>query len=224
MPETSQHNRRALLVLGVVGLTAVSFSIGLVMGARTDVSLAMLAETPPEGVNFSPVWKAWRIIDERFVPAAVSTSTPTTTASVEEIRVWGMIQGLANSLDDPYTFFLPPVENQIFGEDMNGSFEGVGMEIAVRNQVLTVVSPLKGTPAERAGLKSGDRITHIDHLETRGLDISGAVRRIRGPKGTVVVLTVVREGWSEPRDISVTRDTIDIPTISTERIKQTIRS
>lgn len=210
--------RRIVLLLGALGCVVLGFSIGLITGTRAEqVSTLLLQEVPPQNVDFMPVWKAWRIIDERFVPAAVSTSSPTTTASVEQERVWGMISGLTSSLDDPYTFFLPPVENQIFAEDMNGSFEGVGMEIAIRDQMLTVVSPLKNTPAERAGLKSGDKITHINGVETRNLDITGAVRRIRGPKGSAVTLTIVREGLSEPKDISVVRDVIDVPTITTER-------
>lgn len=215
--ETNSIRRRIVFVLGAIGLIVVGFSIGLIFGARADsISPTLLGGGAPDNVDLAPVWKAWRIIDDRFVPASVPTSTPTTTATVEEERVWGMIQGLAASLEDPYTFFLPPVENQIFAEDMNGSFEGVGMEIAIRDRILTVVSPLKNTPAERAGLKSGDLITHINGEKTHGMDIVAAVQRIRGAKGTEVLLTVVREGWSEPRDIKVTRDTIDIPTISTE--------
>ena len=157
------------------------------------------------------------MIDEKFVPAAVATSTQvaTSTEEVNQERVWGMIQGLAQSLGDPYTFFLPPKENEIFSEDISGEFTGVGMEIAVRDQVLTVVSPLKGTPAERAGIKSGDRILEIDGVDTEGMDISNAVSRIRGPKGTQVTLLIMREGFSEPREYKITRDVINIPTVVT---------
>src|SRR3989344_4186199 len=96
----------------------------------------------PESVDFTPLWRAWAVIDEKFVPASVSTSTPvaTTTEQINRERVWGMISGLAGSLKDPYTFFLPTDESQQFTEDMSGRFEGVGMEIAVRDQVLTVVT------------------------------------------------------------------------------------
>jgi carboxyl-terminal processing protease len=172
----------------------------------------------PENIDLSPVWKAWQVIDAKFVPAAVATSTKvaTTTEAVNQERVWGMIQGLAQSLDDPYTFFLPPKENEIFAEDISGEFSGVGMEIAVRDQVLTIVSPLKGTPAERAGLKSGDQILEIDGEDTEGLDISTAVSKIRGPKGSQVALLIMREGFREPREFKVTRDVINIPTIITD--------
>ncbi|OGG80468.1 hypothetical protein A3A39_04180 [Candidatus Kaiserbacteria bacterium RIFCSPLOWO2_01_FULL_54_13] len=208
---------RTVVVGGIVVL-AIGFALGFAVstGGIEEVT----RDDPPEGVDFSPVWKAWSVIDEKFVPAAVATSTRTATSTEDsnQERVWGMIQGLAQSLGDPYTFFLPPKENEIFAEDISGEFSGVGMEIAVRDQVLTVVSPLKGTPAERAGIKSGDRILKIDGVETRGMDISTAVSRIRGPKGTQVALFVLREGWSEPREIKVTRDVINVPAIiTTER-------
>src|SRR3989344_1317245 len=207
-----------LIVAGGIIVLALGFVLGWI--ASWDRAGGDSLSGAPENVDFSPVWKAWRLIDEKFVPAAVATSTrlATSTEEASQERVWGMVQGLAESLHDPYTFFLPPKENEIFAEDISGAFEGVGMEIAVRDQVLTVVSPLKGTPAERAGIKSGDRILEIDGVETRGMDISTAVSQIRGPKGTQVALLVMREGWPAPREMHVMRDVISVPTlISTAR-------
>jgi len=108
---------------------------------------------------------------------------------------------------------LPPQENKIFNEDISGEFEGVGMEIAIKDGVLTVVSPLKGTPAFKAGIKAGDKIIEIDGVGTEGIDIRDAVNKIRGPKGTQVEFTILREGEAEPLKIKVTRDKIKIPTI-----------
>ncbi|PIR82258.1 hypothetical protein COU20_03840 [Candidatus Kaiserbacteria bacterium CG10_big_fil_rev_8_21_14_0_10_59_10] len=222
--DEERHDSRTV-VLAVVALvgTGAAFFFGMSIGARSSMHAALPAQvgsalgvppTPPEGVDFTPVWRAWSAIDERYVPSAISTTTEP-VASDEE-RVWGMIQGLASSLGDPYTLFLPPADKEQFEEDMSGAFEGVGMEIAIRDQVLTVVSPLRGTPAERAGIQAGDRILRIDGEETRGLDITSAVRKIRGPKGSTVVLTVIREGWSEPRELPVVRDVINIPIVTTE--------
>ena len=175
----------------------------------------------PEGVDFSPVWKAWSILDERFVDAYATTTASSTTAldlhAMQQKRVWGMISGLTEASGDPYTVFFPPSEAEVFQADIQGSFEGVGMEIAIRDRMLTVVSPLKGTPASRAGIKSGDVITEIDGASTQGMGINAAVQKIRGKRGTAVVFTVVREGESEVLTISVTRDTIEIPTITTDR-------
>ena len=186
-----------------------------------SVAQAIGVNQPPEGVDFSAVWKAWEAMDEKFVPASVASTTASSSEPViegtpEQKRVWGMIQGMAESLGDPYTFFLPPVEQKQFEEDLSGEFTGVGMEIAVRDEVLTVVSPLKGTPAERAGVKAGDKVIQINGVSTQGMDITTAVNRIRGAAGTEVTLRMVREGWTEPRDIKVTRAVINLPIIDNE--------
>ncbi len=173
--------------------------------------------TVPAGVDFDPVWKAWHEIDEKFVPAAVASTTPvaSTTAEANQRRVWGMIAGMADSLGDPYTFFMPPVESKQFSDDMSGAFEGVGMEVAIKNNQLVVVSPLKGTPSEQAGIRAGDAILSIDGTNTHGMDVTSAVKRIRGPKDTIVTLKILREGWDKARDIKVTRDIINIPIVTT---------
>ena len=215
---------------GLAGLLIAVFAGGFLLGSAgvahkvlpAAVAQSLGVAGPPPGVDFSPVWKAWAVMDEKFVPASVPTTTASTSepqieGTAEEKRVYGMIQGMAASLGDPYTFFLPPVEQKQFEEDLSGNFEGVGMEIAVRDEILTVVTPLKGTPAERAGMKPGDRILKINDVDTRGMDVTTAVNRIRGPKGSEVRLFVAREGWLTPQEIKVTRDVINIPVLETER-------
>ncbi len=211
-------------VLAGVLIAAAAFGGGFLLGAkdagRPSIAGLSLNAGPPPDVDFSPVWKAWAVINEKFVPVSVASSTPvvassTSSSNDNQKRVWGMIEGLAASLDDPYTFFLPPSENEQFASDMSGSFEGVGMEIAVKDKVLTVVSPLKGTPAERAGIKSGDFVLKIDGVTTEGMDVAEAVKKIRGPKGTVVTFMVLREGWTESREIKVTREVISVPVVTT---------
>jgi carboxyl-terminal processing protease len=217
-PERMVRFTVALSIALVVG--AGGFATGLIVGAERggNTVSALSGNRSPEDVDLTPLWTAWAAIDEKFVPAAVSTSSiaAASTTDAGEKRVWGMIQGLAGSLDDPYTYFLPPVEQKQFEDDMSGAFEGVGMEIAVRDQVLTIVSPLKGSPAERAGLKAGDKILEIDGEITRGLDITTAVSHIRGEKGTAVRFLIAREGESETKEYSVTRDVINVPIVTTE--------
>ncbi|MSU73739.1 S41 family peptidase [Candidatus Kaiserbacteria bacterium] len=226
MYETSEKRSISLMyaILAGVLIAAAAFGGGFLIGGKkagTPAAVALsLNAGPPPGVDFSPVWKAWAVINEKFVPVSVASSTPVVASSTSsskdtEKRVWGMISGLAASLDDPYTFFLPPSENEQFASDMSGSFEGVGMEVAVKDKVLTVVSPLKGTPAERAGMKSGDLIIKIDGISTEGMDVTQAVKKIRGPKGTVVTFVVLREVWSESREIKVTREVINVPVVTT---------
>lgn len=206
------------IIAGGILLLAIGLAAGFWISARANEGAPLFGATQPENVDFTPVWKAWRVIDEKFVPAAVSTSTQVASSTEEanQQRVWGMIQGLAESLGDPYTFFLPPKENEIFAEDISGEFTGVGMEIAVRDKMLTVVSPLKDTPAEKAGIKSGDKILKIDGTDTEGMDISTAVSRIRGPKGSQVTLLIMREGFSAAREFKIRRDVINVPTVITE--------
>lgn len=220
------REKRTISLPAAAGIAIVvlvfGFLTGLAVSSRGASPIAAGAGMP-EDVDFSPVWKAWGVIDDKFVPASVATSTKvaTTTAERNQERVWGMISGLASSLGDPYTFFLPPAENQQFSDDMSGLFEGVGMEIAVRDQVLTVVAPLKGTPAERAGIKSGDKILKIDGVDTKDMDVSAAIKRIRGPKGTQVTLYMMRpdDGWTGPRDVKVTRDVINVPIVTTKKLE-----
>lgn len=205
------------IIFGVIILLAVagaSFFMGAEYASRYSsggVGATIFKESnavQPIDVDFTPLWKAWNVLNTRFV--ATSSSTPVSDVD----RVWGTIQGLAESLQDPYTVFLPPADAEIFEDDISGNFEGVGMEIGMRNGLLTVIAPLKGTPAERAGVKAGDVVFRIDEEPTDRLTIDEAVKLIRGPRGTSVMLTVSREGESEFIKIDIIRDVILIPTIT----------
>lgn len=168
------------------------------------------APATPDQVDLSQFWEVWKLLDEKFIAAS---STDTLTA---EEKMNGAIRGLVSTYDDPYTVFLPPVESAAFAEDISGNFSGIGMEVGIRDNVVTVISPLPETPAERAGLLAGDLILKIDGESTEGMQIDEAVSMIRGEKGTSVVLSVYREGDLEIKEISVTRDTISVPTVVTE--------
>ncbi|MCK5027860.1 MAG: S41 family peptidase, partial [Candidatus Pacebacteria bacterium] len=126
------------------------------------------------------------------------------------------INGLVGSLEDPYSIFLPPIESKMFEEDVSGSFEGVGMEVGLRDNILTVISPLKNTPADQAGLMAGDKIIQIDETPTYDLALNEAVNIIRGPRGTIVTLSIVREGEDETLTIDIVRDKIEIPVLESE--------
>ena len=170
-------------------------------------------EGAPEEVDFSPFWKTWNVLNEKYVGAS------STAERVDnQTKVWGAIQGLADSLEDPYTVFFPPVENSLFESDIRGNFEGVGMEILAQDGAITVIAPLKGSPAEKAGLHAGDKIIKIGDKVTASLTTDEAVGLIRGEKGTQVSFTVFRDGEEEPFEVKVTRAVIDIPTISTEEL------
>jgi carboxyl-terminal processing protease len=166
-------------------------------------------------VDMTQFWKVWDLLDKKFI---VASSTDTVTS---EERVNGAIKGLVATYGDPYTVYFPPVESAAFAEDISGNFSGIGMEVGLRDNIVTVIAPLPDTPAEKAGLISGDKIIKIDDVSTEGMQIDEAVKLIRGEKGTEVKLYIYREGELEFRDISVIRDTITIPTVETEVVGKT---
>ena len=217
IPEMEFVRRHAaLLVLGVI-IAVGFFNLGFNAGERslpeTIAGIKNQVEGKPDDVDFAPFWKAWNLINEKYVPAS------TTAQKVDsQERVWGAIQGLTGSLGDPYTVFFPPVESALFESDIRGNFEGVGMEVVAKDGAVTVIAPLKNSPASRAGIMAGDRIAKIGNKETSNLSTEDAVLIIRGPKGTRVTLTIFRNGKKEPFDIEVVRDVIDIPTIDTKTL------
>ena len=142
-------------------------------------------ETQIQGVDFEPFWKVWNMIDEKY-PSAKDVNA--------QDRVYGAIKGLVDSLGDPYSVYFPPEDSKDFMDTINGSFEGIGMEVGMKDKVLTVIAPLKGTPADRAGIKSGDKILKINDTLTTDITVDKAVHMIRGPKGTTINLTIYRDG------------------------------
>ncbi len=178
-------------------------------------------------VDFAPFWKAWNVINQKYVPTnpstgsgqastTASTSSPQATKVDDQTRVYGAISGMVNSLGDPYTTFFPPVEAKSFNEEISGQIEGVGMEVDIKDGVLTVIAPVKGTPAYKAGVKALDKILKIDDTLTAKLNRDEAIKLIRGKKGTLVKITFSRVGIKDPFEISITRDVIGIPTVDTE--------
>lgn len=198
-------------------IAVVFFGMGYYKGTESAPNIDAISDIQnkglgqPLGADFAPFWKAWSVLEEKYVPSSTSTEFVN-----DQEKVWGAIQGLAASYGDPYTVFFPPVQSELFESDVRGNFEGVGMEVVSQDGILTVVSPLKGSPSEKAGILPGDKIISIDDKSTANLSTDEAVKYIRGPKGTSVALTVWREGAKEPLVINVIRDVIDIPTINTK--------
>lgn len=195
-------------------VAAVAFCGGLLIGGSGGTAAALsshlpligdgLDPTPDQEANLTDFWKAWNALTEHYVSTHASSTPPTSKE-----KVYGAIAGLAASYGDPYTVFLPPKEAKIFRESISGKFAGVGMEIDVKDGHLTVIAPLKGTPAERSGILAGDLITAIDGKPTDGIAVDQAVAQIRGPVGTVVMLSMVRDG--KPLEFKVTRAIIQVP-------------
>lgn len=205
-------NRARWRAAGVFVAVALAFGVGMYAGVSERVSGLVSAQTlggvQPAGVDFAKFWQAWTLLNKNFVETHASSSVPT-----EQEKLYGAIKGLTDSYGDPYTTFFPPVEAKQFNEAIAGSFGGVGMEMGDKDGNITVIAPLKGSPAERAGIHPGDIVVMVDATSTQGLTVDDAVKLIRGPKGTTVKLTLERASTTEPIVVSIVRDTINVPTI-----------
>ncbi|HEY4511666.1 MAG TPA: S41 family peptidase [Candidatus Paceibacterota bacterium] len=208
----SNFSKNITLAVIAIALLGSSFFAGKYTGSLDQtLYIPSILNTEGEAVtkaDFDPFWKAWEILNEKFVTTKEKPS--------DQEKVWGAIQGLASSLNDPYTVFFPPEESKMFESDIAGNFEGVGLEIAIKDNILTVVAPLKGSPAEKAGIITGDKIIKINDTSTIDMPVDKAVKLIRGKQGTSVTLSIVREGKREALEKKLIRDVIDIPTIDTE--------
>ncbi len=163
----------------------------------------------PKGLDTSAdisiLWDVWNNLESEYI------------GDIDEQNlIYGAAKGMVESLGDPYTAFFKPSDSKIFKDDISGSFEGVGMEITVREGILTVVSPLEDTPADKAGILPGDKVLKVEDVETKDVSIDEAVKLIRGEKGTVVNLTIMRQSWDEPRVFSIVRDEINVPSTTLE--------
>jgi carboxyl-terminal processing protease len=204
------QSKRVSLGLVFAAVIAVSYFFGFNSGSNSGdpellvAGVANMEEGKPADVDFQSFWKAWNILNEKY--AGTSTS--------DQEKVYGAIQGMTDSLGDPYTVFFPPKEAQIFKSEIAGNFEGVGMEIGIKDNRLVVVAPIKDAPAEKAGVRAGDFILKIDEKDAVTLATDEAVQLIRGKAGTKVKLLLERDGGT-PFEVTITRSRIDLPTVKT---------
>lgn len=207
------NKRQIGTVIILIVLFFLTFMEGMYVGSHKTEALDNISGVSNKDtestttVDFAPFWKVWKTINEKYPQASNVT---------DQDRVYGAISGLVGSLNDPYSVFFSPDEAKSFEEEIAGNFTGIGMEVGVKDKILTVIAPLKDTPAYRAGIKSGDKILKIDSTVTSGIKIEDAIKLIRGEKGTTVTLTVFHEGAKEPIELKIVRDIIDIPTLDTE--------
>lgn len=155
-------------------------------------------------IDFSLFWNTWDLLRKKYVDSDKLDARK---------LVYGAIKGMLAATGDPYTTFFDPEENKKFGEDISGSFEGIGAELGVKNGILTVIAPLQGTPSDQAGLRAGDKIIKIDGKAAGEMSVEDAVSHIRGPKNTAVVLTIFREGSKDTQEISITRNVINVKSV-----------
>ncbi|MBT3349201.1 S41 family peptidase [bacterium] len=174
---------------------------------QKTLKLPIRRKTDPKNVDLSLFWEVWNELDDNFLYQDRLKA---------QDQLYGAAEGLVGSVSDPYTIFMTPGETKEFDDSISGEFEGIGAEIAIKNQQLVVVSPLKGAPAELAGLQSGDHIFKINDEPTFDMTITDAVMKIRGPKGEKVVLDITRDSEPNPITITIVRDKIQLKNLEWE--------
>lgn len=201
-----------------------SFSYGLYLSGRNEVvkgiaeSGAVYAgkvlgkyasPTPGElsqDIDFNLFWEVWDSLDKMYVDKDNLN---------DKKMFYGAIRGMVAAVGDPYTVFMDPKLSKDFADDLSGTFEGIGAEVGIKDDVVTIVAPLPDMPAEKAGLKAGDKIIAINGTTTMGMTVDQAVSLIRGPKDTVVKLMIVR-GKEQQKEYSVTRGKIVVKSVREE--------
>jgi carboxyl-terminal processing protease len=206
-----QFSKIRLFVI-IAAISILTGGIGYRLGERkTSVSLSpdkriIVNQNAPASVTveFSLFWDVWQRVTRSYIDRA--TIDP-------QKMVWGAISGMVNALGDPYTTYLPPIDNKEFKDTLGGAFEGIGAQLGIKDNHVMVIAPLKGTPAELAGILAGDFIMEVDGVDTTGWTVQQAVNKIRGPKGTTVKLNILHANDGKPVDISIVRNTINVPSV-----------
>ncbi len=217
----------AVAVIMLLGSFSGGFLVGHFLPFRSDIQplFASTPETPPtvspqqqsatpdELVTlFQPFWEAWNIVHEDYVDQPVDDVT----------LMQGAIRGMMEALGDEHSSYMDPKTFEDANAGLAGEYEGIGAWVDTTADYLTIISPIPGSPAEKAGLKPGDKIIAIDGNDMTGIDAELARQRVLGPAGSTVVLTVAREGVVEPLEFSVTREKIVIKSASGEMLENDI--
>lgn len=214
--DTKPHNqttsaKKWLLALVVILLIAGSYRLGYTQGQSGFVfepkSFKIINQNDsPKDVDYGLLWTAIAKLKANHIDQPK-----------DDLKIlYGAVKGAISSVDDPYTEFFTPEELESFKVDLSGKFEGIGAEIGKRNGNIVVIAPLDGMPAQKAGLLPQDIIYKVDGKETVDWSVEEAVQNIRGPKGTEVVLTIIRDGRFEPFDVSIKRDQITVKPVKWE--------
>jgi carboxyl-terminal processing protease len=220
--ESNRSVTKFLAGCGIALLLVLFLGIGLVGGyASHDLlhslpifsNLVNTSSNVPRSTNvlFEPFWEAWNIVHDQYLVQPVD----------DEKMMQGAIRGMMDSLGDPHSSYMDPVEYSDAEAPLEG-YSGIGAWVNTEGDYLTITDPIKGSPAEAAGLKSGDQIIAIDGVDMTGILAENARQKVLGPAGTNVVLTIKREGVEDPFDVTITRAQISIPSTEYEMLDNNI--
>ncbi|MHB8857691.1 MAG: S41 family peptidase [Bellilinea sp.] len=226
----SKPVRIIVALIIAIFLMLVSFAGGIFTGINLPSNLSLPSNFSPQtttetqaipGVTstpvdrealFKPFWQAWDLVHKQYVDQPVDDTT----------LMRGAISGMLSSLGDPNTAYMDPIQYQQANAPLEGSYEGIGAWVDTSGEFLTIISPMAGSPAEAAGLKSGDMITAVDGTSVVGTDPTLVLRSVLGPAGSTVVLTIQREGEENPFDVSIVREEIVIPLVTSKMLDNNI--
>jgi len=222
----SEKNRRLfnryLIFFFIIFCIVFSFYSGFKKGKETTseksvpFSTAEIENKKPNqdlGVDFSLYWKVWDMLKEKYVDK--------NSLDAQKL-LYGSIEGMLYATGDPYSTFFDPQQTAEFSKQLEGSFEGIGAELGIKNKILTVIAPLKDSPAEKAGLRAGDRIIKIDDKISADVSIEEAVSLIRGKEGTTVKLTIIPKDEEESKEVGIVRNTIIIKSVELSFLENNI--
>ncbi len=219
--------KKLIFTVAGIGVVLVAFIAGYFLGntrgvynslvssdGQVEISkvLNLYAKSRSSSVNFDQFWKVWDMVKSGHVQQPV-----------DEVKLfYGALEGLVAGLDDPYSVYFPPKKAEEFATDLSGEFEGIGAELGKKDGFLTIIAPLPGSPAEKAGIKSGDKIYAINKEDALSLTVEEAIQKIRGPHGTEVTLTLSQNGPETIREVKIIRDKIVVPTVVWEKKDKSI--
>lgn len=170
--------------------------------SQTEVS-----QTPEDrSILFQPFWQAWDIVHDEYVDQPVD----------DTVLMRGAIKGMVEALGDPHSSYMDPDQYRQASESLEGEYEGIGAWVDLSGDYLTIISPIPNTPAERAGLRSGDKIVAIDGEDMTGIDSAIVHKKVLGPAGSPVILTILRENAEAPFDVTIVRAKVVVPSVVSE--------
>lgn len=208
-----KYLRNFILILTLIIL---SYGSGYTFGSKSKAVTVVKSETIKQtdksiekGLDFTLFWDVWDRLNNYYIDKSAINA---------QKMIYGAISGMVQSLDDPYTVFLNPLQNKEAKDDLGGKFEGIGAQLGVKDKKIVVIAPLKKSPAELAGIHPGDWIIKVDGKETMNWTLPETVAKIRGQRGSKVVLTVIHKDEEKSKDIEVLRDEINVSSVEWELI------
>lgn len=194
----------------ILALAVLAGGIGYRLGVN---QVRVFNSSPVRGADLTLFWQVWNELSAKYVDKSKMDT---------QKMIYGAISGMVGAIGDPYTVFLPPQQNKEAKEDLNGSFEGIGAQLGIKDNRIVVISPLSDSPAEKAGVQAGDWIIKVDGKETSNWTLPETVSKIRGVAGTTVALNLLHPKSDKPVDLIITRGQIVLKSVEWKKLDKNI--